>query len=210
MSAAERVVFEGRIYRRYPGSKLDSDRHYFKRTNCGKAQYLHRAVWEHHHGPIPPATVVHHIDGNTANNAIENLSLESPASHSRRHPLSEEGKKAARERLRRINALAKPWHGSKDGLAWHSQHGREAYAGRQPREYACRYCGEKYESVSYGNTGFCSNNCKSAGRRAAGVDNETRVCQSCGRMFTINRYQKTQHCTRKCAWVTRRIRQERE
>jgi len=38
-------------------------------------EYEHRVVWEKHNGLIPKGHMVRHIDGNPANNAIENLVL---------------------------------------------------------------------------------------------------------------------------------------
>ena len=47
--------------------------------------YLHRQVWEAHHGPIPEGWHIHHRDGNRANNAISNLEAKSPGGHIRDH-----------------------------------------------------------------------------------------------------------------------------
>lgn len=52
-----------------------------------RSRYLHRDVWEHHHGPIPPGLEVHHIDHDKANNAVENLELLSKSEHARLHHL---------------------------------------------------------------------------------------------------------------------------
>lgn len=38
-------------------------------------QREHRAVWEEANGPIPEGAVIHHIDGNPSNNALDNLML---------------------------------------------------------------------------------------------------------------------------------------
>ena len=61
--------FDGRRYRL-------SGRYY--RRDCwgrGGPSNLHRAVWEHHHGPIPPGYHVHHRDGDGLNNDLANLEL---------------------------------------------------------------------------------------------------------------------------------------
>ena len=42
-----------------------------------KGKRLHRAVWEYFHGPIPKGYHIHHMDGNRANNNIENLACSS-------------------------------------------------------------------------------------------------------------------------------------
>lgn len=52
----------------------------------GKRVYLHRLVWELANGrPCPPDHVIHHIDGNKANNRPTNLSALLRADHIRAH-----------------------------------------------------------------------------------------------------------------------------
>ena len=41
----------------------------------GLKVYNHRLVWTRKHGPIPSEHEIHHLDGNTRNNAIGNLAL---------------------------------------------------------------------------------------------------------------------------------------
>jgi hypothetical protein len=44
-----------------------------------------RAVYEQHHGPIPPGFVVHHVDGDGLNNDPANLVAMSRSEHARLH-----------------------------------------------------------------------------------------------------------------------------
>lgn len=47
----------------------------FAREPDGTKQYLHRLIWVLHFGPIPAAHEIDHINGNRADNRIENLRL---------------------------------------------------------------------------------------------------------------------------------------
>ncbi len=72
--AFEAAEFNGEVYRRYPKSKHLNMRRYFGRGRTGQSlEYLHRAVWEYHHGPIPVNYDIHHKDGDTLNNMLDNL-----------------------------------------------------------------------------------------------------------------------------------------
>lgn len=67
-------VFDGKKYRfRSSGRSA-----YFK-----SKKWLHRVVWEYHHGAIPPNTHIHHKDGNPRNNQIENLEAMSASDHAK-------------------------------------------------------------------------------------------------------------------------------
>ena len=44
-------------------------------TKDRKLIYVHRKVWEEHHGPIPSGMHIHHINGIKDDNRIENLEL---------------------------------------------------------------------------------------------------------------------------------------
>lgn len=46
-------------------------------TGCSKMRhlYMHNAIWEWHHGPIPDDLTVDHIDRNTLNNQLSNFRL---------------------------------------------------------------------------------------------------------------------------------------
>src|SRR6478609_5090332 len=46
---------------------------------------LHRAIWAHHHGPIPEGHHIHHRNGDTKDNRIENLECLSVFEHLSMH-----------------------------------------------------------------------------------------------------------------------------
>src|SRR3954470_16664348 len=86
---------------------------YFQR----KSRRLHRAVWEHHHGPVPAGYHVHHVDEDRANNGPGNLALLPGSKHLSHHTIKREmwfGTKA--------RAAAAEWHRSDEGRVWHREH----------------------------------------------------------------------------------------
>lgn len=56
-------------------------------TGTLRFQMLHRYIWEQTYGPIPKGYVIHHVDGDPLNNALENLILMTRSGHSTFHRL---------------------------------------------------------------------------------------------------------------------------
>jgi hypothetical protein len=165
---------------------------YFQR----KGRRLHRLVWESANGPIPKGYEIHHMDHDKANNSLGNLELLPAKVHESIH-----GKMQA-DRLRQIRHLgdhaARAWHASEEGREWHKQNFekncRDVLSERVDLE--CKHCGIAFKGKH--NSAFCSNNCKSASRRASGVDLVQRVCEFCGVQFSVNKYFKNRTCGRSC------------
>lgn len=199
------VAFQGVTYRRYPDAPRRRDRVYFTATG---GQTLHRAIWEAHHGPVPEGCHVHHKDQDPLNNDISNLQCMSSSPHLALHS-RQSGKIAVESgHLDRIRDLTKEWHGSEEGRAWHSEHGREIWQKKEPTRHVCEQCGAAFEVTSVQQTGirFCSNNCKSQWRRDSGVDDETRQCVKCGGDYRVNRYSYRRYCSKACRPPNRQAR----
>lgn len=196
MAKRETVTFRGNAYYRYPDAKRPSDRIYFK--NFGKGGYLHRVVWKFYNGDIPEGYQVHHIDGDPANNKIDNLTLVKHGEHIRKyHPLSDEQKEVLRIRLQEVCHQGGEWTKTPEGREFQRKKANELWERVEYREYSCIQCGKLFKSRDLKNEKhikFCSNPCKSAYRRKLGVDNETRYCTECGKEFIINKYNKKAHC----------------
>lgn len=160
---------------------------------------LHRAVWEYHNGEIPTGFAVHHIDGNRANNQIDNLALVSLVDHAIHHMDDPGRREMSKCAIKQAIKKAAEWHGSTDGHEWHKQH-YKTYGDKlhKPFEGVCLQCGKTYQTVDTGKNMFCSNNCKTAHRKASGVDDEARICAYCGAEFKTNRYQPTKYCSCEC------------
>ncbi len=99
----------------------------------GKMRLLHRMVWEHSNGPIPPKMDIHHVDGNTSNNTLENLECLTRSAHRQKHhdAYSPEQRAAVRKNLI-DNAIpkSKAWHGTPEGIEWHRQHALKINLGK--------------------------------------------------------------------------------
>ena len=133
---------------------------------------LHREVWKSRNGKIPKGYAVHHIDEDRANNDISNLDLLLRSEHTSLHQ-----KGHNRPFSQNTLDVAAKWHGSADGIEWHKQH-YEDFKDRLHRkaEFVCEFCGKKYVAEIKKENRFCSNNCKSAWRRKAGLDNIEKIC----------------------------------
>ena len=51
----------------------------------GRSTRVHRVAWATYHGPIPNGHVVHHRNGDTLDNRIENLACMTPSEHAKLH-----------------------------------------------------------------------------------------------------------------------------
>ena len=182
-------TFNGVDYFQYEGR-------YFTRHT----KVMHRVVWEYYNGPIPKGYHIHHKDANLSNNDISNLELMEAFAH-----LSMEAKKRhaenptwSKEFTAKGIEKAKEWHRSPEGRQWHKEHGVEAFAKRKPVTLNCNHCKNDFQTKMLGDVKFCSNNCKSANRKASGIDNVKRICVVCQVEFECNKYNHQVKCKRGC------------
>jgi hypothetical protein len=169
---------------------------------CGRyyqanGQRLHRVVWKAANGSIPRGAHIHHKDLNVEHNWSDNLVCIEPREHLSYHGCLRAGESAVYAEHARPSASQ--WHGSEEGIEWHRQqyerHCKDALHKKVERK--CEYCGAVFQGIIRPNR-FCSNACKSAARRAARADDETRTCIECGARFPANRYTKIRTCSREC------------
>lgn len=146
---------------------------YFQR----KGKRLHREVWRYHNGDIPNGYHIHHIDANKHHNDISNLSLTIGKEHIRQHMSNPKRVKQSMKTIEIARESARKWHGSAEGLAYHSALGKENYKKRTLHTYTCDFCGKEFQTKHiYGNgqNHFCHPNCK-AKHRTRRLRNENKA-----------------------------------
>ena len=212
MVSKEIVEFDGKRYARYPDSPSVSARKYFyeilPQRKGGKA--LHQAIWCFHNGAPSSGHHIHHIDGDTLNNTIANLAAVSPVDHVAAHEAmhSDAFKQKRRDFIDKIRPLSVAWHGSGEGLAWHSEHGKRSWDNRQSVARICVQCAKPYQSMGGRATDrFCSRPCISRANEASKRYYEQRSCIVCGCAFTVKKSKKQQTCSGKCGAQARKRRE---
>jgi hypothetical protein len=188
------VEFGGRKFRRYPESPARHLRSYF---HAQRGYSLHRAIWESVHGPQPAGMHVHHVDGDPLNNDIANLQLVSAAEHMREHASEPERVEKALKNIARARAAAPAWHRSEAGRAWHVEHGRRVFAGREPVQLVCKVCRTSFASLQPWAL-VCSRKCSAKDRRQSGLDDADFTCAECGGSFRRSRFKPAKYCSQPC------------
>lgn len=202
----ERVVHQGVTFTRYPASELRHLRTYYwpSRTYREKGvKALHVEMWKDAHGDVPPGWHVHHRNHDSLDNRLENLEC-LPGSDHRKHHAAEGCGRQDDEHMRRLQELAKAWHASPEGLAWHREHGRQTWVGRERVSVGpCAGCGNPVSSymtnTGGGNNRWCSHGCF---QRTAEREKWYRVdatCPVCGASFQQKRTGRPVNCSKSCA-----------
>lgn len=188
---------------------------------------IHRDVWKYHNGDIPKGYDIHHIDGDKANNQIENLQCLTRKEHRKLH-----GKPATVERQftcvdcgteftsKAVKALRCPDCRKKR----ERERARAADARKRaerppkppklPRVRQCVVCGKTFElklreSLSHGRK-TCSDECLIQLCGYAKTVDRRRICEVCGKPFErFHKQQKTcsPECGKKLAGCTQTGRQ---
>lgn len=195
MTATEKITFQGYVYRRYPESKHKHHRRYFGRSG----KFLHRAVWEHYNGEIPEGYDIHHIDGNTTNNHIDNLECITKKAHRKRHweEASDTFKKKQRSILQKARPLAAKWHSSKEGKRWHRDHGAKSMKTRADSTKTCCWCGTVFTTKKPSQKTCCPE-CSTQQATYARNTRHSHICEQCGGEFT-SATKRSRFCGKSCA-----------
>ncbi len=91
----------------YPWRRAGFQGRYRLTTIGGVSYYLHRLIWQYHHGAVP--SVVDHANGDAADNRIENLRECTPAQNQYNGPRKVNNRSGAKGVVRHLNCVSRPW-----------------------------------------------------------------------------------------------------
>jgi len=160
-----RIVFMGLKYYRDPRTGYYYRTDYERKTK----KLLHRDIWEAKaKRKLPEGFVIHHIDHDKENNLPSNLTAMSRSDHQRHHAYEGEwvGSQENVEQLVEARKKASEWHGTPEGLQWHSDNSKKAWKSRISTEMTCTVCEKQYFTPYPTRSKFCHQNCKATALRA--------------------------------------------
>jgi len=217
---SERIDYGGVTFFRYPDSNQRNNRVYFNPSKADRAEgidSLHREIYKDHHGAIPDGCDIHHVDGNTLNNAVENLQPLSRSAHAKEHVSDEHHarlREAGRERLRAYQSKHVKWRTeTEEGRAWAAANAAPLVAAKAEKRgfhrIICMVCGASADRPGQADGSpplYCSEKCnQTAFRRRAGIGSEAHqfACETCGKVGVTTR-KKRRYCDRKCKSLGRK------
>lgn len=192
------IVYNGVRYLKHPKQK-----YYYCSPTIAAKQYsrcLHRQMWFDAHGEIPKGYQLHHINGDAFDNRLENFELVERVAHITMHMKERVAKNPEwfSEFQKKGIKVAPEWHKSPEGIEWHRQHAIKCgFGDRTYGEANCDHCNKQYTKQNTFNR-FCSNNCKSAWRRANKPDMKMVNCENCGVEFETAKYTPRRFCKASC------------
>jgi hypothetical protein len=149
-------TFNGKKYKLYP------NRRYFTQHK----HHMHHVVWEFYKGKRKKGFHIHHKDGNSWNNKIENLDEIRSFNHLSEHAKSKfKNKEWAKLFHEKGIEASKTWHKSEEGLQWHREHAIKNNFGKNIAiKRKCDFCEKEYIAKSKHGK-FCHPNCKASNLR---------------------------------------------
>jgi len=200
MEIQETIIFNGIEYK-----LMGAKKYYLSQTKINSqrkgAKGLHCAIWEFNNKmAIPKGHCIHHKDGNTFNNNIENLEcIETKlhlSEHSKNNFKNEEYRNNAIKTLRDNSDKAAEWHRSEAGLKWHSENSRNCI--RKVKNLVCANCGKDFLSVM-SDSKCCSVKCGDHLRREINKVSYIGKCNYCGKEFIAAKRDKSKPDNKFCS-----------
>ena len=176
--APKTIVYNGETYCLYKGHW------YFERR-----VYLHKQVWIDANGPIPDGYHIHHKNGDSLDNGIENLECLSASDHALHH--------YNHRPQFRINR--QHWAASAEGKEILRENMRKSKENSPIRKLTCRNCKCDFET-KHPNQRYCSMHCQQNHNWIA------KDCEICGKEFKAKKHntREVRTCSYNCGWALRR------
>lgn len=163
---------------------------------------IHQLVWIYHFGKIFDGYIVHHKDGNPANNFPSNLQTLTYSDHQKIH------RRILTETQPKINFCKvcgkEIITNSTDDKQFCSRVCQYKVASiRELITRKCVICGKEFSTNKHKNTKTCSEECKSKlisqTKKKEEPSKEIRVCAYCGKSFESIKSHNQKFCSKKCA-----------
>ena len=169
-------------------------------------QSIHRALWIYANGEIPDGYHIHHIDGNAANNTLENLQLLSLCEHSKLHDSLNKSKSPQSFICEHCGRTFTVVSNGKKRRYCSTECMRQADKINQHKwTKICAWCGKEFKT-RFESQKFCCHSCHMTERYAN--QKKEMVCPICGKVFTVKPSEKRETCSKSCAmklyWQRRR------
>jgi hypothetical protein len=186
------IVYKNRVYHLNAGYYIRNDR-------------LHQRIWEEHYGEIPQGYVIHHKNGITWDNRIENLECLTKHDHHMLHFCCEKQLK----HLHSIRSKAAAAHRTPEARKKASEQKKKMWLTVGFNDYLCTICGQPYKSRNKARPKYCSQKC----RTKAGHNNykQKLTCGICGEEFVTAKGKRAATLCKICRAVARwdKIHEER-
>jgi hypothetical protein len=125
---------------KYKGITYSSHKNHKYFYNGLHGRYLHRDIYIEANGPIPEGYHIHHKDGDSLNNSLENLECLTPKQHCAAH-----SKLAKEDPSKDIYQTRREWQKSEDGVAHHSKLAKNNWEKLKQKILNCKACGCEYQ-----------------------------------------------------------------
>lgn len=176
------IIYNGRRYYENKGYYFFTER-------------LHRRMWEDAYGPIPEDHHIHHKNGNSHDNRLENLECIHKKKHHSMHFSAMRQVEAMQRKESRDKA--NEWYRSEKGAKFLSGASKKGWEERKPIERICVICSAKFTTKNFNGTKYCSQTCRSRSQMLRAVS--PKPCIICGAIFTPGDTKNlARTCSQKC------------
>lgn len=160
-------------------------------------QPIHRAIWRYYYGEIPDGYQIHHVDGNPANNDIENLQALTAQAHQAIHsPLRHDHRPQASFICTECGKTYSAIDCGRNKFC--SPQCRNKYRQKHDLDNrVCPQCGKEFETYKANSARFCSHACSMDAKRKHLPVKLT--CPICGKAFLTDTRRCQKFCSRSCA-----------